>query len=87
MPRQPRLDAPDGLHHVRVRGLQRAAIFRDDTDRADCVACLVEQEAFSVQARGSPPDRGWGSGFVQAASGRTSALIRRRMASWARSRS
>jgi len=41
MPRQPRLDAPDTLHHVRVRGLERRAIFRDDTDRADFVARLA----------------------------------------------
>ena len=34
MPRQLRLDAPEVLHHVRVRGLERCAIFRDDTDRA-----------------------------------------------------
>ena len=41
MPRQPRLDAPDTLHHVMVRGLERRAIFRDDTDRADFVARLA----------------------------------------------
>ena len=28
MPRQPRLDAPGILHHVRVRGLERHRIFR-----------------------------------------------------------
>jgi hypothetical protein len=44
MPRQPRLDAPETLHHVMVRGLERRAIFRDDADRADFVtrmACNV----------------------------------------------
>jgi REP element-mobilizing transposase RayT len=41
MPRQPRLDAPNTLHHVLVRGLERRAIFRDDTDRADFVARLA----------------------------------------------
>ena len=40
MPRQPRLDAPGTLHHVMVRGIERRAIFRDDTDRADFVARL-----------------------------------------------
>ncbi len=34
MPRQARLDAPDTLHHVMVRGLERRVIFRDDADRA-----------------------------------------------------
>ena len=51
MPRQPRLDAPDTLHHVMVRSLERRAIFRDDVDRTDFVACLaavVEQGAWTV---------------------------------------
>jgi hypothetical protein len=38
MPRQPRLDAPNTLHHVMVRGIERTAIVRDDLDRADFVA-------------------------------------------------
>ncbi len=38
MPRQPRLDAPGILHHVRVRGFERQRIFRDDADDADLVA-------------------------------------------------
>jgi len=37
MPRGPRLDAPDVLHHVMARGLERRAIFRDDRDRRDFV--------------------------------------------------
>jgi len=41
MPRQPRLDAPEVLHHVMVRGLERRAIFREDTDCADFVARLA----------------------------------------------
>jgi putative transposase len=51
MPRQPRLDAPDALHHVMVRGLEWRAIFRDDPDRADFVgwlAALAEQDALTV---------------------------------------
>jgi hypothetical protein len=35
MPRQPRLDAPETLQHLMVREIERAAIFRDDADRAD----------------------------------------------------
>jgi REP element-mobilizing transposase RayT len=53
MPRQPRLDAPDTLHHVMVRGLERRAIFRDDAARTDFVARLAgvaEQGAWSVFA-------------------------------------
>ncbi len=38
MPRQPRLDAPELLQHVMVRGIERTQIFRDDLDRADFVA-------------------------------------------------
>ncbi len=53
MPRQPRLDAPEVLHHVMVRGLERRALFRDDTDRADFVARLARlaaQGALTVYA-------------------------------------
>jgi putative transposase len=53
MPRQARLDAPDTLHHVMVRGIERTAIFRDDVDRADFVArvaALAEAGALTVVA-------------------------------------
>ncbi len=53
MPRQPRLDAPDVLHHVMVRGIERRAIFRDDTDRADFLqrlAALATAGALTVYA-------------------------------------
>jgi len=53
MPRQARLDAPDTLHHVMVRGIERTAIFRDDVDRADFItrlASLVEAGAWTVSA-------------------------------------
>lgn len=42
MPRGPRLDAPDTLHHVMVRGIEGRAIFRDDQDRDDFVRRLGE---------------------------------------------
>jgi hypothetical protein len=35
MPRQPRLDAPGVLHHVKGRGIARIKIFRSDSDRED----------------------------------------------------
>jgi len=35
MPRGPRLDAPDALHHVMGRGLDRQTIFRTEQDRED----------------------------------------------------
>ena len=41
MPRGPRLDAPGTLHHVMVRGIERAVIFRDDADRGDFLARLA----------------------------------------------
>ncbi len=53
MPRQPRLDAPNALHHVMVRGLERRVIFRDDTDRDDFLArlaALAEHGALTVYA-------------------------------------
>jgi REP element-mobilizing transposase RayT len=53
MLRQARLDAPDALHHVRVRGLERRVLFREDPDRAACVArlaALAEGGAWTVYA-------------------------------------
>ncbi len=53
MPGQARLDAPNRLHHVKVRGLERRAIFRDDADRAEFVgrlAALAEAGALTVLA-------------------------------------
>jgi len=40
MPRRARLDAPDTLHHVMVRGIERANIVDDDTDRENFVSRL-----------------------------------------------
>lgn len=40
MPRQPRLDIPDVLHHVIVRGIERRDIFADDDDKERFVARL-----------------------------------------------
>jgi REP element-mobilizing transposase RayT len=37
MPRQSRIDAPGALHHVIIRGIERKAIFRDDTDRSEFI--------------------------------------------------
>mgnify|MGYP000863328060 CR=1 FL=1 len=53
MPRQARLDAPNALHHVMVRGIERRPIFEDDGDRADFVArlgALAEVGALTVYA-------------------------------------
>jgi REP element-mobilizing transposase RayT len=35
MPRKARVDAPGALHHIIVRGIERAKIFKDDADRHD----------------------------------------------------
>ncbi len=40
MPRGLRLDAPDTLHHVMVRGLEGRPIFRTDEDRDDLLRRL-----------------------------------------------
>ena len=53
MPRQARLDAPETLHHVMVRGIERRPIFKDPPDRADFVArlaALAEAGALTVYA-------------------------------------
>ena len=33
MPRQARLDVPGALHHIMVRGINKAAIFEHDEDK------------------------------------------------------
>lgn len=33
MPRKSRIDAPGALHHIIIRGIERKAIFKDNTDR------------------------------------------------------
>ena len=35
MSRRARIDAPGALHHIVIRGIERKAIFKDDTDRED----------------------------------------------------
>ena len=37
MPRQARIDAPGALQHIIIRGIERKAIFRNDTDREDFI--------------------------------------------------
>ncbi len=41
VPRGPRLDAPDALHHVIARGIERGTIFHDDGDRSDFIDRLA----------------------------------------------
>jgi putative transposase len=41
MPRKVRIDAPDALHHVIVRGIERGKIFRFDCDRKNF--CIVSE--------------------------------------------
>jgi putative transposase len=42
MPRQARLDVPGALHHIMVRGNNKAPIFNDDHDRTKVLQCLGE---------------------------------------------
>ena len=44
MPRQPRLDAPDTLHHVMVRGLERRA-----TCQNRYKSIVVEEEPYLLE--------------------------------------
>jgi hypothetical protein len=44
MPRLAVLDAPDVLHHIIIRGIDRRVIFRDDFDREN----LLEQLSILV---------------------------------------
>ena len=53
MPRQARLDTLGALHHVMVRGIEGAAIFRKEGDREDFLARvgkIVEEEGLRVYA-------------------------------------
>ena len=42
MPRKARLDVPGALHHIIVRGINKAAIFNDDQDKTLFVERLSE---------------------------------------------
>ena len=42
MPRQARIDAPDALNHIIVRGIERQKIFRDDSDREELLRRLSQ---------------------------------------------
>ena len=62
MPPQPRLDAPETLHHVMVRDLERRVIFKDDTDRDDFVtrvAALADAGGWTVYAWALLPNHAW----------------------------
>jgi len=49
MPRTARIDAPDLLHHVRVRGVEQRNIFLDDIDRND----LLRRLEYLCEAHGA----------------------------------
>ena len=42
MPRLARLDAPELIHHVIIRGIERRKIFRDNKDRDDMIDRLSD---------------------------------------------
>ena len=54
MPRKARIDAPGALHHIIVRGIDRTAIFRDDTD---CENFLTRIERVLIES--STPCLAW----------------------------
>ena len=41
MPRRARVDVPGALHHIVIRGIERKAIFKDDTDLEDFIERLL----------------------------------------------
>ena len=43
MPRQARIDAPGGLNHIIIRGIERTLIFTDDRDRENFLERLSQQ--------------------------------------------
>jgi hypothetical protein len=54
MPRLPRLDAPETLHHVIGRGIERGRIFRGESDQKDFVnrlANLSREKTWRVYSR------------------------------------
>ena len=62
MSRQPRLDAPETLHHGMLRGLERRVIFKDNTDRDDFVtrvAALADAGAWTVYVWALLPNHAW----------------------------
>ena len=52
MPRKARVDALGALHHIIVRGIERARIFKVDTDRNDFLNRIV------VAGKGTKPGQG-----------------------------
>jgi putative transposase len=42
MPRQARLDIPGALHHIMVRGINKADIFDDEQDKTQFLERLVD---------------------------------------------
>ena len=56
MPRKARIDAPGALQHITIRGIEREAIFKDDSDREnflDRLSAIVSESKTgkSVQPR------------------------------------
>lgn len=50
MPRQSRIDAPGALHNIVIRGIERKAIYKDDTDLVDFIEML--SMGFGLQVTG-----------------------------------
>ncbi len=60
MPRQAGIDAAGALQHIIIRGIERRAIFKNDTDRDDFIDRLgnllqeTETACYAWKNRGSP---------------------------------
>jgi len=59
MPRKARIDAPGGLLHIIVRGIERQRIFSDDQDKDNFIERLgdivTETKTFRLSASGDGP--------------------------------
>jgi hypothetical protein len=51
MPRRARLDSPETLHHVIIRGIECNKIVDDDKDRKDFIDSLFKRESSLAVSR------------------------------------
>lgn len=54
MPRTARIDAPESLHHIIRKGIERRSIFRDEADRDSFVECFGRELRIKPQLFTNP---------------------------------
>jgi len=83
MPRPARLDAPDVLHHIIIRGIERRNIFRDNKNRdnfIDRLSDLLPATQTTCYAWAFIPNH---AHFLFRSSGKISTLMRRLLTGYA----